>query len=321
MNNNWLVLAYQLDGNGGGQALELPALNRAVTGLHWIHLDINFPGSRQWLEQYSGLDGVVIDALMAEGTRPRVVEIDKAALVILRGVNLNDNADPEDMVSIRMYIDNNRVISTRKFKLKAVADIEERIARSQGPKTTGELLSMLAGRLCDRMDGAITDLNEQTDNVEESVIDRPDRQLRENIVDIRKQAIVFRRYLSPQRDALAKLKFSELALFNAMDKRHFQENYDRVTRYVEELDTVRERAQIVQDELTTLLTDRLNKNMYVLAVVAALFMPLGFFTGLMGINVGGLPGVDNPLAFWEFSLLLVVLVTVQILVFKWRKWF
>jgi len=65
----------------------------------------------------------------------------------------------------------------------------------------------------------------------------------------------------------------------------------------------------------------LNKNMYVLSVVAAIFLPLGFLTGLLGINVGGMPGADNTDAFWIFCGLLVIVVGLQVLLFKKMKWF
>jgi len=319
--DNWLVLAYQLDGRGGGDALTSEQLSGVTDACRWVHLDINHQQSLRWLKQSSGLEPVIIDALTAEETRPRIVELEEAALIILRGVNLNEDADPEDMVSIRLYVDQHRIISTRRRQLKAVTDIERRLSQRVGPKTSGELVSMLAALLSDRMEASIGRLNESTDDVEQNVIDNPDIGLRHQIVEIRKQAIVFRRYLSPQRDVLAKLRTADLKLFSAMDKRYFQETYDRTLRYVEDLDAARERAQIVQDELTTQLTDRLNKNTYLLSVIAAIFLPLGFLTGLLGINVGGLPGADNPLAFWLFSLMLLLLVTSQVLIFKWRKWF
>jgi zinc transporter len=60
--------------------------------------------------------------------------------------------------------------------------------------------------------------------------------------------------------------------------------------------------------------------MYVLSIVAAIFLPLGFLTGLLGINVGGMPGSDNPQAFWIFSALLLIAVVMQLLVFRWKKW-
>ena len=105
-----------------------------------------------------------------------------------------------------------------------------------------------------------------------------------------------------------------------MHKRRFQESLDRIVRYTEDLDAIRERAQIVKDELANALTDKMNKNTYVLSVVAAIFLPLGFLTGLLGINVGGMPGADNELAFWFVSCLCIVFSALQIALFKFLKW-
>lgn len=93
-----------------------------------------------------------------------------------------------------------------------------------------------------------------------------------------------------------------------------------VIRYIEDLDAIRERAQIVKDELANGLADRMNKNLYVLSVIAAIFLPLGFLTGLLGINVGGIPGADNVSAFWVFVAGLFGIGGIQIATFKYLKW-
>ena len=49
----------------------------------------------------------------------------------------------------------------------------------------------------------------------------------------------------------------------------------------------------------------MNKNMYVLSLVAGIFLPLGLLTGLLGINVGGMPGEGNA---WAFAIVCIVLV-------------
>jgi len=50
-------------------------------------------------------------------------------------------------------------------------------------------------------------------------------------------------------------------------------------------------------------------------------LPLGFFTGLMGINVGGMPGVEDSGAFWVVVGLCVGLSLLLAAVFRWRNWF
>ena len=92
-------------------------------------------------------------------------------------------------------------------------------------------------------------------------------------------------------------------------------------RYVEDLDAVRERCQIVRDELANVLSDRLNKNMYILSVIASIFLPLTFLTGLFGINVSGIPGAYNNNAFVIITGAMVALTLIQVVIFKKLKWF
>ena len=89
---------------------------------------------------------------------------------------------------------------------------------------------------------------------------------------------------------------------------------------VEDVDAARERASITQEELNNRLAEQMNARMYVLSVVAAIFLPLGFLTGLFGVNVGGIPLAEEPWGFFEISLILGVITLLQILLFRWRRW-
>jgi len=96
--------------------------------------------------------------------------------------------------------------------------------------------------------------------------------------------------------------------------------YDRLPRYIEDLDAARERAAVTQEELVSRLSEQMDKRMYVLSIVAAIFLPLGFLTGLLGINVGGIPGAEYKAGFAIFCLLLVGLIIAEVIIFKKKKW-
>jgi len=321
---NHITFAYSFDGKGKGSALEKTQISKHIKSknLAWVHLDANNPETKLWLEkEISYLDPYVIEALLAEETRPRMTQIDDGALIILRGVNLNDNSTPEDMVSIRIWIDKHRIISIYKRNLKAIEDIVESITKGSGPKNAGDFISLLVEKLFARINPVLSELDDNTDHLEESIIENANTKLREDIVSIRKKAIIFRRYMSPQRDAIAQLRMSNLKWLNELNKRHLQESYNNITRYIEDLDAIRERAQIIKDELASIIAEKLNKNMYTLSVIAAIFLPLGFLTGLLGINVAGIPGADNSDAFMNFIGILAFIVLLQIAIFKKFKWF
>ena len=105
-----------------------------------------------------------------------------------------------------------------------------------------------------------------------------------------------------------------------MDRLRLRESADRTTRFVEDLDMTRERAVVVQEELLARLSEKMDRTMYILSIVAAIFLPLGFFTGLLGVNVAGIPGTDYTGSFVILCLVLVLMVIFQIWLFKHKKW-
>lgn len=324
MPHECVINSYRFDRKGG--AVDLPPeeikSGLADDDLVWIHLDAANPETATWLETYMPqLDSLTKTAMLEAETRPRISIEDNSALVILRGVNLNENAEAEDMISIRIWATERTIISTRIRKLRAIQDMRDNLENGTGPQTSGDFITMLATRLFQRMDPVITELDEETDALEEAIMEDPDVSKRRAIIDMRRKTIELRRYIAPQKDVLSALRLSELTFISDQNRRQLQENHDRVLRYVEELDAVRERAQIIKDELANALSDVMNKNMYVLSVIAAIFLPLGFLTGLLGINVGGIPGAENDSAFLIFVGMLTALVIMQILLFKKLKWF
>jgi zinc transporter len=291
-------------------------------GLLWVHLDRAMQASRDYIQRTAGLDTIIQEALLADETRPRAMSLGNGLLLTLRGVNLNPGADPEDMVSLRLWIDQDRIISTRHRPVMAVNDLRERIARGSGPNTPGDFVVALATRLVERMSGVIEALDDAEDALEDRIIDELHREARSDITRIRRQAIALRRYLAPQRDALSRLQGEELSWLEGRPKARLREVTDRVTRFVEDLDAIRERAGVIQDEIMNRLSDQMNRNMYLLTIVASVMLPLGFVTGLLGINVDGIPGSENtPWAFAAVCAGMVILVAAEVWVLRRNRWF
>ncbi|UCH74428.1 MAG: zinc transporter ZntB, partial [Rhodospirillales bacterium] len=90
--------------------------------------------------------------------------------------------------------------------------------------------------------------------------------------------------------------------------------------YVEDLDAARERAAVTQDELNNRLSDQMNRTMYLLTIVAAVLLPPSLITGLFGINVGGMPGVENIWAFTGVVIALIVIAVIEVILLRRLKW-
>lgn len=326
--NSELICAYRLDGDGRGAPLDWPTVNSWTSdqGPIWIHLDCTHENTEAWLRENGGLDAFIVDGLLASETRPRCDAYDDGILLILRGVNLNPRSDPEDMVSVRIWIDQNRVITTRRRPLMAVDDIRKQLDTGRGPISTGHLVARLAARLTERMGPVFEDLSDLVADLEEQLIgtdggaQSDPREMRHQFVDLRRVAISLRRYLAPQREALNRFSQMDEPWLDDRVQGRLRETVDRVTRILEELDEVRERSAVVQDELMNRLSQRMERTMYVLTMVATVMLPLGFLTGLLGINVGGVPGTETGWAFWAVCGLLLVAGIAEIWLLKRLKW-
>lgn len=316
-----LVFAYILKGRSG-TPIDWEQINgwQPEQGILWVHLDYADEGAKQWLIDKSGLDKVSRSALLAEETRPRVVSSANALLLILRGINFNPGADLEDMVAIRMWFDEHRIISMRHRRVRAMDDMNKSIQAGEGPESVGDFLAMAAGKLTDRMADVISDIDGSVDELEDSVLTEKSHELRQKLAHLRRQTISMRRYISPQRDVLARLQNDRVPWLSDGDRVRIRELAERTARFVDDLDSARDRAAITQEELNNHLSEQMNKTMYVLSIVAAIFLPLGLITGLLGINVGGIPGTENQFAFAYVTILLVAFALVQYVLFKRKKW-
>jgi zinc transporter len=68
------------------------------------------------------------------------------------------------------------------------------------------------------------------------------------------------------------------------------------------------------------VSEQINRNMYVLSIVAAVFLPLGLLTGYLGINVGGIPGADWRWSFAIVGVGILVVAGLELWLFRKLKW-
>jgi zinc transporter len=318
-----LIFALLLDGEGGARELTLDEVHRwrPTDGVRWVHLDHVHPETEGLLLELTSLEPFEARGLVEVETRPRVSQIANELLLTLRGVNLNPGADPQDMVSLRMTAAADHVVSLRHRKVMAVQDVRDRLAAGRGPTTSASMITAIANRLTDRMGPQIQEIEDGVDDAEERVLEDDVRDVRRELASWRRKAIALRRYVAPQRDVLTRLLELRLPWFAEADLRQLREVQDRVTRYVEDLDAVRERASVTQEELSQRMAESMNRTMYVLSIIAGIFLPLSLLTGLLGINVGGIPGADVSSAFIVVSVALVLIAAIELLIFRRMRWF
>ena len=319
-----IKFAWNFDGMGGGERITDENVSEEIrnVGLAWVHINDEDYEARQWIEkEFSYLDSLILDALLAEETHPRYLDHQDGVLMILRGVNLNPEEQPEDMVSLRVWIDQHRIITVERRKVQTICEIDEHLENKTGPKNAGDFLAMVTSHLFDHIEDAMTRVHTKLDLLEDMLIECPDKVKQLDVTQLRRTAMTFHRYIAPQRDVIGHLRRAEKHWLTASHKRSFSEDWDTISRMIENLDFLRDRARIVYDELNSMTNQKTNDNLYLLSGISVIFMPLTFTTGLLGMNVDGIPGAHDPYAFLIVALGNIGFGILLAVVFKLLKWF
>ncbi|MBM3584838.1 MAG: zinc transporter ZntB [Alphaproteobacteria bacterium] len=326
-----LRFACTLDGNGGCRYLDWDGVRawRPGDGVLWVHLERDDPHAQNWLNEECDVDPVSRRALLAEESRPRVEDVHNALLVVLRGVNLGADDDPEDinaerdLVPIHIWVEETRLITLRDkgHHLIALSDIRDALAQKRGPNTSGGLLVKIAEKLVKYAEPIIDDLEEQVEHLEDHLTKLDPEAMRGSLSEIRHAAIELRRYLAPQREALIHIQVEEVTWLTRKNRTHLRECADKVQRFIESLDTIRGRATLLHEDLSAVTSEKIAKSSHRLSILAALILPPSLLAGVFGANLGGIPGSQAPWALLVLCLVILVLIPIELWVLKRLKWF
>lgn len=310
------------DGNGSSQphAIDHIGAAPAASGFVWCHLDGRLSEERAWLEAESGLGLGIIAALTAVETRPRAEPIGDGALVNLRGLGASPDDDPDPLVSIRLWAEKGRVISVGFRTLSALDGVRGQMEAGK-IHDPGDLIAALAWAITDILDPVVAAMGDEVDSCEADLDPNRIFAMRRIITRVRSDAIQYRRFVAPQRQALERLAALDAGWLEEDDRLHLRDAADRFARMTEELEAVRERAALLHEQLTDLRAEQIDTRTLIISIVALVFLPLTFLTGLLGMNVAGIPYAHAPWAFWGVVGVCVALAVGITAYFLRAHWF
>lgn len=293
----------------------------STQGVLWLHLNADHPNTNKWLKTHSGIDSIFCEILLDIDNEPGCVQEGDSLVATFRGINFNKESNPEDMVYLNYYSDKNLVISVRSSRLFFMEDISKKLEKNCGPKDAAMLLTSILDNLHEKMEPTLDYIEEQLDELEKNInkenfLDKT----REDLLDLRQEIIELRRFLIPQKNALVQLSKFNLSWLSKKNIRTVRKIEGRIQHFFAELESYRERAIVIKDEINSVTNEKMNRAMYMLSIVTGVFLPLGFLTGLLGINVGGMPGMESKIAFWIVCGILIAVLLLSIYIFKRNRW-
>ena len=315
---------YVLNGKGGAKAVSLKSVSASTKMPVWVHIDYTDVENQEWLKKQK-LSPAVLENLLDSDTTPRYFKDKKGALIVMRGINVNENAE-DDMITLHIWMTKNRLLTLSHRSLPTIAQISQDFKQGKGPVSISDCFVKLAHQMIARIENTLVEINDEGDTLEDAIITEKrifrDADLRQRLSVLRHKIVGIRRYLVPQRDMMVKLiGDSSLNLFEDSEIQQLQEVARDLSAIVSELDFARDHSSVTQEELDSKTNISMSQTMYVMSLIMVVFTPLTFLTGLLGANVGGIPFGAHPDGFLIVTIILIVCACLQMWIIKKLHWF
>jgi len=286
----------------------------------WVDVDVSDETGTQWLVTESGLSEELISQLLSPGKFTRRENMEEGLVVNVCAIDPAGEAEGDDTVSLAMFLDHNRVISVRSRNIAAIEEVRRRIAAGTGPETPLEFLALGIVCMKKRLEPVIARISEDTAELEDRVLNEDGEPQTEALNALRREVFRIRRYLSPFRTLLTLIVSDPTINVTDEERRALGAAAELVERYLTAVEDCRERTMLLHDLIEARASQTMSRATYNLTIVATVFLPLTFVTGLLGMNVAGIPESHAPWGFWVVVAGLILLAIASWAWLRWNKW-
>ena len=265
----------------------------------WLDVTgVNDPAAIRELGETFGLHPLALEDVLNSGQRPKIDFTEHHAFLVLNLPHLVGDGKAFEPVRERLRQGFGRI-------------------RSRGVEY---LLYTLVDVVIDSGFPLLEDLGEQSEDLEERVLENPDKRILNTLHQLKRDLLLLRRALWPQREVISRLIQHDGELVDETLRPYFSDCYDHAVQIIDLIETYREMLSGMLDIYLSSLSNRMNDIMRVLTVIATIFIPLTFIVGVYGMNFTHMPELHWQYGYFGVWGIMIALAIGMLIAFKRRKW-
>ena len=309
------------------RCLKPPRLIEAVKegGQLWVEIDSGDPHQHALLEKVFGFHHLAIEDTLSPKTRVKIEEYPDCLFLVIRAVRLDTRTeDPYDTETFNVYLflGANYLVTVHSPEPRAIEELRDRVERS--PDLLQRGVEMVAHGIVDgtvdQFLPIVDHIDDLVDRLEQRLFEKYEEGAIEEIFKGKRLVVQLRRHLAPLREVLNVLTNRPHACIAPTAQVYFRDVYDHTIRVVESLESIRDLLTTVLDTYLTQASNRMNRQMKSLSVVATISLPLVAISGFFGMNFDVIPMTKDPLGFFAALGLMGVFSVVLFWFLKRQGW-
>lgn len=290
----------------------------------WVDLSDPTPDEAQVLSGTFGFHELAVEDAISETHHPKIETYGDYLYVILHGIDFRAREHRFRTQDVDFFLSQSYLVTVHPGISRSIGRIADMCTRNgrllgEGPVA---LMHRIVDTMVDNYRPEVDKLQDRLDALEKDVFGtRADPNLARRILDFKRDVASLRRVVQPQRDVVARLARREFPQISEGLAYRFRDVYDHLVRLSDEATFLQDRISSLLDAHLSAVSNQLNGVMKILTVIATVFMPLTFVTGLYGMNVP-LPqfGLADQSFFWALVAFMLAVSGSMLVVFRRRGW-
>ena len=298
---------------------------KSTSTVTWINID--GLGDIEMFEKMGekfGIHSLVLEDILNTGQRPKFEDLEGYIFVVLRMLTFDDDEGVMKSEQVSVILGGNFVISFQESPGDVFDEIRERIRNAKGRirKMGPDYLAYsLIDAVVDNYFMILEKYGEQIEVLEEQLVTEPSQETLQSIHRLKGQMVFLRKSVWPLRELINSLDKSESELIADSTGIYLRDVYDHTIQIIDTIESFRDMVSGMLDIYLSSISNKMNAVMKVLTVIATIFIPLGFFAGVYGMNFEHMPELKwrfmYPLGFWAG---ICVVVGGMLYYFRKKKW-
>lgn len=314
-------------GQGLSRDLSLEELARHA-GQHgavfWIDLEACEAEEIKRLGELFGFHPLAVEDAITLQQRAKIDLYENVVFIVLRDPEVDRILKGLKALELDFFLGPNFLVTIHAEPMECIDNALNKI-QNGAERLLGRGPDFLAHAIIDRL---IDDhlqvldwLDGETEQVEATIFQRPDRAVLERIADLNKNILYIQRVLGPQLEVMKRLSWEEMPFINPSLRPYFRDVYDSLARINDIIVNYRAIVASQRDMYLSAISNRMNEIMKTLTIIATIMLPLTFITGIFGMNFAYIPGLQWKYGFFAIAGLMALLAAWMLYYFKRRGWF
>lgn len=300
-----LIYGFTFDASGTGtpvgtaQALQwLRATPSPTGGFVWLHFNLSHTASAKWIQENLGLSDLFHESL-TDGSRSTRVELDDDTLIaVVNDVHYDFAFEPSDIATLWLSVGPRLVVTARLQPLRSIDRLRDAVRRGEKLMSSVALLVHLMHDQGDVLIQIVRNTTARVDDIEDKLLAGRLETKRANLGALRRLLVRLQRLLAPEPAALFRLLRKPPDWISEDDIGDLRQSTEEFNVALSDMAALQERIKLLQEEIAGRVAEANNRSLFVLTIVTVLALPINIITGLLGMNVGGVPLAEHPHGFW-----------------------